>query len=95
MKGDNVPMSDLQTDCDPIVYNANISTKIAIDGTPLIQEAVAYPCGVVATTLFTDQFNLSLSTTQIPISSTGIAWPQDIQKFKLTNASLAWTNITD
>ena len=37
MKGDNVPMSDLQTDCDPIVYNANISTKIAIDGTPLNQ----------------------------------------------------------
>ena len=57
--------------------------------------AVANPCGVIAATIFNDTYNLTNNASPINILSTGIAWPSDIIKFKNSNASQMWYDVSD
>lgn len=57
---------------------------------------VAIPCGMIAKTIFNDTYVLySPSGSEIPISSNGIAWPTDIEQYKLSDPNKMWYNITD
>ena len=57
---------------------------------------VANPCGLIAYTVFNDSFLLISPTNQlIPISNKGIAWPTDIEKYKVTDPNSMWIDITD
>lgn len=85
--------SDISEDCDPIVTNADLGElgKTALDGiTPLDPAAPAYPCGLVAKSVFTDTYRLynqepgvDPETGRIQIVSDNIAWESDKEyKFK-------------
>lgn len=59
--------------------------------------AAANPCGMVAYTVFNDTFyildpsgnNISTMTTD------GIAWPSDMERFNMPDPSVMWLNTTD
>lgn len=93
----------LQDDCSPIVLNKDIGRFYSIGGDLLDEEEPAFPCGLVAKSLFNDTFNLTSSKTgeEIEIVTTGIAWESDIEhKFKnLPSESemnkKQWIKVTD
>ena len=76
-------------DCNPIFTNRDAEVTHAVDGTLLDPNAPAYPCGLVAKSLFNDTFALykadSDSKTKtvdsenlrITIDDTDIAWDLD------------------
>lgn len=79
-----------------MVTNANIGKTLSINGTALDPAATANPCGMVAYTVFNDTFDvLYPNGTSIPISTDGIAWPSDVQKYSSVNAGKMWYNISD
>lgn len=86
-------------DCKPAVYNVNMSATVSVDGTPLVPDAVAVPCGFIAKTVFTDTFELYDINAQatIPINEKGIAWPSDVELFKNTvdGNKTQWLDMTD
>lgn len=84
LKGNTPSNSNLKSDCDPIIYNKDLFVSNAIDGTPLDPNGFANPCGMIAYTLFNDTFSLGSA---VSISETGIAWPSDESKFKISNRS--------
>lgn len=45
--------------CEPIVTNADVGAIFSVNGTPLNQSAIAYPCGLIAKSIFTDSYTLS------------------------------------
>ena len=45
--------------CEPIVTNADVGAMFSVNGTPLNQSAIAYPCGLIAKSIFTDSYTLS------------------------------------
>ena len=95
LKGKLITTSDAQTDCDPIVYNSNLYTTVAIDGTPLNPNGIANPCGIIAYTIFNDTFSLESNSNTVPIANTGIAWPSDFSRFKSGNKSEMWYDVMD
>jgi hypothetical protein len=86
----------VSTTCDPIVYNSQIWVKNSVfDNTPLDQSAAANPCGLIAYTVFNDSFVVYQNpSTTYNILSTGIAWPSDLAKYKVTNKSQMWLDTT-
>jgi len=52
--------NDVSPDCDPIISNKDLQPYItkSIDGTPLLPESTANPCGLIARSVFTDYYNL-------------------------------------
>lgn len=51
----------------------------SVNGTPLNQNDVAYPCGLIAKSFFTDNYTLyDSSGVNIPINSSNIAWKSDV-----------------
>ncbi|KAI9318179.1 ligand-effect modulator 3 family [Dichotomocladium elegans] len=67
----------LKTSCDPLAYND--------------EGKVIYPCGLVANSMFNDTAsNLTSITTggNYTFSTTNIAWPEDIQKYRPTEYPL-------
>jgi len=51
---------------------------------------------MIAYTYFNDSFVIYQNpSTTYTVLHTGIAWPSDIQKYKVTNPSLMWIDITD
>ena len=92
MSGDN---SGYLEDCDPVFTNRDAGVLYAVDGTSLDPNAPAYPCGLVAKTLFNDTFALykvfGESNTdefsqefRIKIDDTDIAWDLD-KKYNFAN----------
>jgi hypothetical protein len=68
----------------------------AIDGTPLVSTDVANPCGIIAYSIFNDTFSIFYPNgTNITMTTNGIAWPSDLTKYKVSNPSLQWYNVTD
>jgi len=81
------------------VTNADVGATVAYDGvTPLVQNATAYPCGLIAKSVFTDNYTLSTvafddilydpKTDDVVFDESNIAWASDRRKFK--NQAGAW-----
>lgn len=53
-------VSDVSTDCDPIVKNKDVSPTLKMNNTNIKvdPEAVAWPCGLVAKSFFNDEYTL-------------------------------------
>ena len=90
LKGEDLGSDDVSA-CDPVVKNKDLWTKTSIGGTPLDPEKVAFPCGMMARSIFNDTFALYKldssgvkAADPIEISDKDIAWPDD-KKFKYKN----------
>ena len=104
LKGNDQSSSDV-SDCDPVIENKDLWTKVSIGGGALDPEKVAFPCGMMARSIFNDTFTLFKldssgvkAATPIEISDKDIAWPDD-KKFKYKNLpssemlSRQWINV--
>lgn len=101
----NVQSADELTSCDPVIKMSDLGdsiAKVAIDGTTLKNEDVAYPCGLIAKYFFNDTYILEekLTGTRIPIDDSNIAHKVDKEyKFKLPEnsspRSTAWLDVTN
>lgn len=77
-----------------------MNKTIAFDGiTPLQNNSIAYPCGLIAKSVFTDYYNISTSSefnSQIYINESNIAWKSDVEyKFKNQAGNWQQTQWTD
>lgn len=52
MSGSDLSVSALETDCTPIVTNADMGMTVSYTGVPLIPSNAAIPCGLIAKSLF-------------------------------------------
>jgi hypothetical protein len=71
LRGNNLGAGDLST-CEPVIRMSDLGddkNKVAIDGTTLRSDDVAFPCGLIAKYIFTDAYALKESalTSQITI----------------------------
>lgn len=93
LMGKEIDMSTANTQCDPVVTNSQMNKTLSVNFTPLDPDAIAYPCGLIAKSLFTDTYELSQSSDSDPlnsfffepytIDSGNIAWKSDVQyKYK-------------
>lgn len=59
--------------------NGDVYLSNSITGVPLNKSAPAYPCGMVAYSLFNDSFQIYDSgNNNITMTTNGIAWPSDV-----------------
>lgn len=85
-------------DCEPVIYNKHIPRDTSLDGTVLDPEAPAFPCGLIAKTMFNDTFELYKNSIEIEILENDIAYSTDKQKYKnlaVNSTSLQWLDIED
>lgn len=81
--------------CSPIIYNSDLDffngTAVSyVNGSQLDPNAIAYPCGLIAKSLFNDSYalyytenvNVNTPPTRIEFDETNIAWKSDRAKFK-------------
>ena len=74
-------------DCDPIFTNAEAQKYVSVAGTELNGTAAAYPCGLVAKSVFNDTFDLysaepdetHLDDNKLDIDDSDIAWKADVE----------------
>lgn len=87
LKGKSISSSTAQTDCQPIVYNSQLYRNLSFNNiTTLDPNGIANPCGIVAYTVFNDSYTVTNNAgNDIYINDTGIAWPSDLNKFKVEN----------
>lgn len=85
LKGTYLEATSL-TDCDPIIYNKDVSDTLkAYNGTALVTTMPAVPCGLVAKSVFTDNYTLSYpSGSAVTINEANIAWESD-KTYKFAN----------
>lgn len=98
--------SEVQSDCDPIVKNKDIKADLVnLNGVKLDPEGVAWPCGLVAKSVFNDRYALrnTQSNTPVAINEDNIAWDSD-REYKFANwkgdgtktyKDVQWANVTD
>jgi len=61
LMGDVRSLDDVEETCDPIIRNEDIDPDLySINQTKLEPSAVAIPCGLVAKSVFTDKYTMSL-----------------------------------
>lgn len=76
--------------------NSDLYVNTSIDGTLLDPKAPANPCGLIAYSRFNDSYIILFPNgTIVPLSTDQIAWPSDIAKYKTTNTSIQWADVTD
>ncbi len=69
---------------------------MSVNKTPLNGSEPANPCGMVAYTIFNDTFDFfDTNGSSIDVSTDGIAWPSDVAKYKNSNLSLQWLDVTN
>lgn len=95
LMGTDLKVSEL-SDCEPITTNANLGGRmVAYDNvTPLVMDAPAFPCGLVAKSFFNDTFELwttkdGVAVTNLTINDNDIAWESDV-KYKFKNLPGNW-----
>lgn len=102
-------IDDTQRDqCNPIYTNADVGRNTSVNGALLIPTATAYPCGLIAKSVFNDSYILSTvdpsdasfdeNTDVISFDENQIAWKSDIEKFKNQAGdweTIQWANVTD
>ena len=107
MMGNWMKVDELD-DCDPIKTNKDTGfNKSIVKGAPdLLDDDPAYPCGLVAKSLFNDTFSLTpiddggnTNSVPIEINDDNIAWESDREyKFKNLEGDLKqkqWTDVED
>lgn len=60
MRGNNLGSGDLTT-CEPIIRMSDLGDsipKVALDGTTLRSDDIAFPCGLIAKYIFSDAYSL-------------------------------------
>ncbi len=57
--GSAITLDQASTQCDPAVTNAQMGKQFSYNGQNLTQSEVAYPCGLIAKSLFTDTYEFS------------------------------------
>ena len=74
--GNLLTEEELTDDCSPIVLNRDIGRFVSVDKvTPLKMDEPAFPCGLVAKSLFNDTFSLAKTDgEEVVMTTTGIAW---------------------
>ena len=86
LMGTPITETQAKLQCDPIITNANMGVTTSVDGTALEPNDIAYPCGLIAKSVFTDSYVLSTTSdmnTLVDIDSSDIAWKSDVEyKFK-------------
>ena len=96
-------MAKAEKDCDPIILNSDLAKGIkSVDGSTLVQDDVAYPCGLIAKSVFTDSYTIKTTETvpvEVEIDSSDIAWKSDVE-FKFKNQEgdwkkKQWIDVTD
>jgi len=93
LSGNNLSVSAVSSDCDPVITNSDMGVTIAFDGlTPLVSTSPANPCGLIAKSLFNDSYVMIASNqSQVTLNQNGIAWPSDIgTKFKRGTSNNTW-----
>ncbi|KAI8086228.1 CDC50/LEM3 family [Halteromyces radiatus] len=83
LAGEVISQGDAAASCTPVATDAN--------------NKIYYPCGLIANSMFNDSFsslrllnpaNTSSDNKTYTFSETGIAWPSDKQRFKMTSMPL-------
>ncbi len=80
LNGGLLTVADLTSsgDCDPIVNMGQLGISRSVNGTFLAPDAVANPCGLIAKSLFNDNFTLADSSgNSLFINEKDIAWQAD------------------
>ena len=86
--GEYQTVDDIREDCNPVVTNTDLfgeNLPMAADGvTPLVGDAPANPCGLIAKSLFNDEYFLyKPGGEEIKIDADDIAWDSDMDaKYK-------------
>jgi hypothetical protein len=81
---------ELHDSCTPIITNEDVGRYYAVQNpddpgnlVSLEPSDPAYPCGLVAKSLFNDTFKITKDGVEIPQNMNGIAWETDVDaKFK-------------
>lgn len=97
--GDDIAVGSLD-DCDPIKTNSQLGFANSYGGTPLVMDAAANPCGLIARSFFNDTYAVSIASpaTAIGIDETDIAWDSDEDnKFSKPDnaANIQWIDPTN
>ena len=85
-------------DCEPAEKNIqmNLGTNVAIDGTPLVMDKNAIPCGLMAKTFFNDTYTFSINDEAINVDETDISFDKDRDLYKTNiDKSEQWHDLTD
>lgn len=96
LRGNDKSAADL-SDCDPVIYNANLSEWQINNIKVRDLNAVAIPCGAAARAFFNDTFSLASTAGKIyEFSDKDISWPDDREyKFKNIDLSRQWIDMTN
>lgn len=100
LRGQELSVSDISSDCDPIVTVDDLGNFTTVNGGTLKSGSPANPCGLVAKSFFNDTFRLQNSSGgDVSINSVGIAWDSD-REYKFHNMpgdwqSKQWWDVTD
>jgi preprotein translocase subunit SecG len=85
-------------DCSPAVYNKDmdLGDKTAMDGSDLVPDAVAIPCGLMAKTFFNDTYSFSINGENLYVNEKDITFEKDRDLFKKNpSMNLQWIDLTD
>jgi len=97
LKGENLKISDIQSDCDPIVTIKDLGFYKSIGNYTLASSDIANPCGLIAKSLFNDTYKLyNSSNGECFINETNIAWDSDKKgRFKKhpNSSFVQWTDV--
>lgn len=98
LSGTNKPATELEN-CFPIITNEQAGVTTSVNGDTLVATDPAIPCGLIAHTMFTDEFTLRKqgATSDITIRDTGIAWESDLKDNRYKNIDLTkqWIDMED
>ena len=89
----------VKSNCEPAEKNSEMgfaNDKTALDGSTLIGNNIAVPCGLMAKTFFTDSFKFTINSVLTEVDQTNIAFAKDKDLYdKEPDKSKQWTSITD
>ena len=103
--GNNLTVNELD-DCEPIKANKDLTDKDgereSVSGKELNADAAAYPCGLVAKSVFTDKFTSFMDEAGkvYAIDDSDIAWESDVE-YKFKNLAvpdwkdIQWADVED
>ena len=97
LKGKNLSKGQIKDDCDPIITNEDLGRVNSVGGIKLVPTEPANPCGLIAKSFFNDSFKLYKNNKEITIESKGIAWKNDIKRFKRAEEyeKIQWIDVED